>query len=214
MPRLCAVAPLLSHTFGVIFMEFFENTLYHIYNRGNNQQQIFFKPDNYLFFLNKVRKFILPHCDILCYCLMPNHFHFLINSDHRTVSTKVIAGKEKIMLSEGIRMLLSSYTLAINKQNDTTGSLFQQNTKAKSIAKGKNQYDVLCFHYSHQNPMRAKLVEKMEHWEYSSFRDYCGFRNGTLCNQAFTVNILGINKKTFYNDSYKIIREDDVKHIL
>jgi hypothetical protein len=81
---------------------------------------------------------------------MPNHFHLLINSDVRTILTKVIAGKEKNVLSEGIRMLLSSYTLAINKQNDTTGSLFQQNTKSKSIARGKNQYDLLCFHYIHQ----------------------------------------------------------------
>jgi putative transposase len=145
---------------------------------------------------------------------MPNHFHFLINTDQRTILTKVIAGKEKNILSEGIRMLLSSYTLAINKQNDTTGSLFQQNTKAKSIAKEKHQHAVLCFHYIHQNPMRAKLVKKMEDWEYSSFRDYCSFRNGTLCNQELAVNILGINKKTFYNDSYKIIREDNVKHIL
>jgi len=178
-------------------MEFFENELYHIYNRGNNRQQIFFKPDNYLFFLKKVRKFILPHCDIFCYCLMPNHFHFMINADHRTISTKVIAGKEKNILSEGIRMLLSSYTLAINKQNGATGSLFQQNTKAREITRGSNQYDLLCFHYIHQNPMKARLVTKMEDWEYSSFRDYCGLRNGTICNQEFAINLLGINRSSF-----------------
>ena len=194
-------------------MEFFENNLYHIYNRGNNQQQIFFKPGNYLFFLKKVRKFILSHCDILCYCLMPNHFHFLINTDQRTMATKIITGKERNVLSEGVRMLLSSYTLAINKQNNTTGSLFQQNTKASAITKGSNQYDLLCFHYIHQNPMKAKLVKKMEDWEYSSFRDYCSLRKGTLCNQELAIDLLGINRSTFYNDSYKIIREDAVKQI-
>jgi len=195
-------------------MEFFENELYHIYNRGNNQQQIFFKPANYIFFLEKIRKFILPHCDTLCYCLMPNHFHFLINADNRTISTKMIAGKEKNVLSEGIRILLSSYTLAINKQNSTTGSLFQQNTKSKSIAKGKNQYGPSCFHYIHQNPVTAKLVKKMEDWENSSYKDYCGLRTGTQCNQELALKLLGMNRNTFYNDSYKIISEDDVKHIL
>ena len=194
-------------------MEFFENELYHIYNRGNNRQQIFFKPDNYLYFLNKVRKFLLPHCDILAYCLMPNHFHFLINADSRTTSTKIIADKEKNILSEGIRMLLSSYTQAINKQNKTSGSLFQQNTKAKAITKDSNLYDLLCFHYIHQNPMKAKLVEKMEDWVYSSFKDYCGLRKGTLCNQELAFRLLDFDKKTFYEDSYRIINNDDLKNI-
>ncbi len=110
-------------------------------------------------------------------------------------------------------MLLSSYTQAINKQNKTTGSLFQQNTKAKAIAKGSNQYDLLCFHYIHQNPMKANLVEKMEDWEYSSFRDYCAFRKGTLCNQEMAIKLLEINKETFYKDSYRIINEDEMKNI-
>lgn len=145
---------------------------------------------------------------------MPNHFHFLVNADSRTISAKVIADQEKNILSEGIRMLLSSYTQAINKQNETTGSLFQQNTKAKAIAKGSNQYDLLCFHYIHQNPMKANLAKKMEDWEYSSFKDYCGLRKGTLCNQELTINLLGINKNSFYNDSYKIISQDDLKYIL
>jgi len=194
-------------------MEFFENELYHIYNRGNNRQPIFFKPDNYIYFLKKVRKFVLPHCDIFAYCLMPNHFHLLINADSRTITTKIIAGKEKNILSEGIRMLLSSYTQAINKQNNTSGSLFQQNTKAKVIAKGSNLYDVLCFHYIHQNPMKAKLVKKMEDWNYSSFKDYCGLRKGTLCNQQGAFQLLELDKKTFYEDSYKLVRHDDVKYI-
>ena len=210
MPRLRAVAPLQTQS----KMEFLGNELYHIYNRGNNKQRIFFNPENYHFFLRKVRIYILPHCDILAFCFMPNHFHFLINADSRTVSTKIIAGKEKNILSEGIRNLLSSYTQAINKQNNTTGSLFQQNTKAKLISKGSNLYDLLCFHYIHQNPMKAKLIKKMEDWEYSSFKDYYGSRNGTLCNKQLAIQLLDINMKTFYDDSYRIINDDDLKNIL
>lgn len=195
-------------------MEFFRNELYHIYNRGNNRQKIFFRPDNYRFFLSKIRRYIIPYCDVLAYCLMPNHFHLLIRSDERTIATKSVAGKDKNVLSEGIRHLLSSYTQAINKQNRSTGSLFQQNTKAKSIIKGSKNYDQICLHYIHQNPLKTKLVEKMEEWEYSSFRDYCGKRNGTLCNKELAANILDLNLNTFYDDSYRQIGYDDTSNIL
>lgn len=195
-------------------MEFFKNELYHIYNRGNNRQKIFFSHGNYTFFLAKIKRYIVPYCDLPAYCLMPNHFHFLIRSDERTIATKTIANKEKNVLSEGIRHLLSSYTQAINKQNNSTGSLFQQNTKAKPIVKGGRNYDQICLHYIHQNPLKAKLVEKMEDWEYSSFRDYCGKRNGTLCNKDLATNILGINIKTFFEDSYRQIGYDNINNIL
>jgi REP element-mobilizing transposase RayT len=207
------VAP-ISSNYKNKTMEFFKNELYHIYNRGNNKQKVFFVPDNYIYFLKKVRRFILPYCDILGYCLMPNHFHFLIRSGERTTATKNIAGKEKNILSEGIRLLLSSYTQAINKQNNFTGSLFQQNTRAIPIVKGSRNYDQICLHYIHQNPIKSKLVDKMEEWEYSSFRDYCGKRNGTLCNKNLALNILDLNLKTFYEDSYRQIGYEDVNHIL
>jgi REP element-mobilizing transposase RayT len=194
-------------------MEFFDSELYHIYNRGNNRQPIFFKPGNYLYFLEKVRKFVLPHCDILAYCLMPNHIHFLISSDNRTVITKLIGNQNRNILSEAIRNLLQTYTKAINKQNSSTGSLFQQNTKAKCLSKGSNSYDYICINYIHQNPMKAKLVKRMEDWDYSSFKDYCGFRNGTLCNKKLSVQLLDINMKTFYDDSYRLVDEDDINNL-
>ena len=167
-----------------------------------------------MFFLKKIRKNIQPHCDILAWCLMPNHFHFLANADSRTVARKTIAGAERNVLVEGIRNLLSSYTQAINKQNNTTGSLFQQNTKAKPISKGSNLYGQTSFHYIHQNPMEAKLVSKMEDWEYSSFKDYCSMRNGTLINKELAIQLLDLDMKRFYEDSYRIINDDDIKNIL
>src|SRR5215470_3470363 len=132
-------------------MEFFPNELYHIYNRGNNRQKIFFSDDNYLFFLKKFHTYISPYCDTLAYCLMPNHFHFFIHSDQKSVATKTVGGKQKNVLSEGIRILLSSYAQAINNQNRSTGSLFQQNTKVKAIVSGDANYDLTCLHYIHQN---------------------------------------------------------------
>ena len=194
-------------------VDFFENELYHIYNRGNNRQSIFFKPDNYLYFLQKMRKFIIPHCHLPAYCLMPNHFHFLVSSDDRTVATRLIGDRQRNVLSEGIRNFLQTYTKAINKQNNFTGSLFQQNTKAKCLSKGNNSYGYICMHYIHQNPMKAKLVKKMEDWEFSSFKDYCGYRNGTLCDKKLACQLLDMNLDTFYEDSYRLISDIDVDEL-
>lgn len=158
------------------------NRLYHLYNRGNNRQNIFF--DDY--FLSKAQTHLLPHVDILAYCLMNNHFHFMIN-------TKV--NFQRSEFSNGLKIMLRSYTRAINKERDQTGSLFSQNTKIKQLethgmtsshamsSANADNYPLICFHYIHQNPVRASLVKKMEHWEMSSFQDYAGYRNDTLCNK-------------------------------
>jgi len=191
-------------------MEFFANELYHIYNRGNNKQRIFFNSDNYIYFLEKTRKFILPVCDMLAYCLMPNHFHFLINADDRTVCSKRIGAQDRNVLSEGIRNLLQTYSKGINKQNNSTGSLFQQNTVAKPIVKGSKLYDQICFHYIHQNPVKANLVKRMEDWAYSSFKDYCDLAQASLCNRNLAIQRLDLNMDRFYQDSYKIINDDDL----
>ncbi|MBI1783409.1 MAG: transposase [Sphingobacteriales bacterium] len=206
-------------------MRFIEDNLYHIYNRGNNKQSIFFSPDNYIYFLKQVRHFILPYCDILDYCLMPNHFHFLVSVKPLTeiklkqTDIKEIKAGDKIYasaterhpLSTAIGHLLSTYTQAINKQNHTTGSLFQQKTKAKEI--NRFLYGTTCFHYIHQNPWKAGLVEKMEDWIFSSFNDYAGFRNGTLCNQELAYKLLNLNKDSFYKEAYMLLGEYEVNNI-
>ena len=59
-------------------MQYAKNHLYHMDNRGNNSQKIFFCRDNYLFFLRKIKTYILPYADILAWCLMPSHFYLMI----------------------------------------------------------------------------------------------------------------------------------------
>ncbi len=145
---------------------------------------------------------------------MPNHFHFLIHSDERTIATRIVQSNNRNVLSDGIRLLLSSYAQAINRQNRSVGSLFQQNTKARPIVKGSRNYDLTVFNYIHQNAFKANLVERMEDWEYSSFPDYCGMRNGTLCNKELAIKLLELNMKTFYKDSYKELGMDEIKNIL
>ena len=196
-------------------MEFRSRNIYHIYNRGNNKQSIFFSDRNYIYFLQKVRKYILPHCDILCYVLMPNHFHFLIHADERTEMASKNSRIVTNVLSDGIRLLLSAYTKGINKQENRTGNLIQQRTKIKCVFdasdRTNNGYTDVCFHYIHQNPLRAGFTNKMEDWHYSSYRDYIGLRKGTLCNQLLTFEKLGFNKEQVSIN--KILSEDSLRNI-
>ena len=155
----------------------------------------------------------MPFCDILNYCLMPNHFHFLVYATAKTLQTKMIGRQEKNIFSEGFKNLLSSYAQAINKQNKRTGSLFQQNTKAKCLIEGSSNYAPVCFHYIHQNPWKAGIVSKMEEWKFSSFIDFAGLRNGTLCNKQLAFQLIDLDPKRFYEDSYKVADDDSLNHI-
>jgi hypothetical protein len=57
---------------------FLPDQYYHFYNRGNNRQEVFFERDNYLYFLRGMRKYLSGSMDVLAYCLMPTHYHLLV----------------------------------------------------------------------------------------------------------------------------------------
>ena len=183
-----------------------KDIIYHLYNRGNNRQKIFFNKENYLFFLRKVRKHLSPHCNILAYCLMPNHFHFMIHANANSEKTVKYGNGYANIFSENLRIMLSSYTQAINKQENRTGSLFQQNSKLKAlndIFYGKISkpdaigYDYYCFHYIHNNPVAAGLTKNKEDWEFSSYRDYIGLRNGSLINKSLALKTISLEDNLF-----------------
>ncbi len=181
-------------------MQLLPGRIYHIYNRGNQRQPIFFNRDNYLFFLQKVRTYWLPYCDILCYCLMPNHFHFLIKTNERTVQPYGASGLINwTNFSWGTQQMLTHYTRAMQKQEGFTGSLFTQNTKAKQVSSewSWEDYTLWCFRYILQNPVKAGLVRHAGEWEFSAYLDFAGLRNGTLCNQALAVHELAFDLNPF-----------------
>lgn len=185
-------------------MEFEAECIYHIYNRGNKKQRIFFKEENYLYFLRKLRVELLPYCEILAYCLMPNHFHFIVFIKSKSLNLLDNSNKRNKTLNNAIAILLRSYTRSMQAQENFTGSLFQQKTKAKELIDTDNatiNYTSLCAHYIHFNPLKAKIVENLEEWEFSSYRDYMNLRNGTLCNRAMFYSIAGLNEDEFINES-------------
>ncbi len=205
-------------------MNFETGDLYHIYNQGNNKNKVFYSRENYLFFLNKLKGHILPYADILAWCLMPNHFHLMVYV--YTLEIEVIENIESAnnigagidignatlshtsnkveTFNKSIGILLASYTRAINKQENRTGSLFRVHTHAECLTTpdlhtpsffntpdgtvinrhlAEEEYPVLCFNYIHQNPVKAGLVRNAEDWEFSSYTDYCGLRDGKLINR-------------------------------
>ena len=185
-------------------MNFVEKDIYHIYNRGNNSQQIFFEEENYIYFLELVRKYLQPNCEIFAWCLMPNHFHFLIYANEKTgiyLPNKNIPIQQ---LSESIRLLLTTYTKAINKRYKRTGNLFQQKTKSKNVYDGSESCGVQAFHYIHKNPYKSKLVLKLQDWEFSSYKDYAGLRKGKLCNIELATKLLDLDLLNFekYSESF------------
>lgn len=184
--------------------------IYHVYNQGNNKERIFFQERNYNYFLSLTEKFILPYCDIFAYCLMPNHFHFLIHCDDTSVTKIKQGGNEITQLSNGFRKLQLSYAQAINKQENRTGSLFRQNSKAKLIS--DELHAISCFHYIHQNPLRAGLVTSLFDWQHSSFQEYLHMKG--ICNFEKATQLLNINFDTFIEDSEQELNSELISKIV
>ena len=144
---------------------------------------------------------------------MPNHFHFLVNTNSQSIKIRKVGSLNLSELSNGIRMLLSSYSLAINKQENKTGSQFRQKTQAKLLNIEEVNYPFTCFQYIHQNPLKAGLVERMEDWDFSSFKDYAKIRNGSLCNQDLAKNLIGFDESNFLKESYAVIDNEKIAKI-
>lgn len=183
--------------------------IYHLYNRGNNRQRIFFSRENYLYFLRKCHKYLKPYCDILAWCLMPNHFHFLLNITEESLIRVKTGGIAIPKITNGFRLLQSSYAKGINRQEDRTGNLFQQKIKAKEV----NQYAVTAFYYIHQNPVMAGLVTKLTEWEFSSYLDFAGLRSGTLCNREKAITLLHLTEPDLRVGTIKPIDEEKIKEL-
>lgn len=176
-------------------MNFEPNEIYHVYNRGNNQQNLFYCRDHYFLFLMKIKKILSGYCEILAYCLMPNHYHLMLMASDFSPETvfKMPFREETIYhpLIRKIGTLQSSYTRALNLEMDMTGSLFQQKAKQK-ILNEDPEYPLACFHYIHQNPVKSNLVKTMTQWEFSSYNDYCEYRKDNLVNKKLTAELLDI----------------------
>ncbi|MFB6319996.1 transposase [Saccharicrinis sp. FJH54] len=157
-----------------------------------------------MFFLQKIKEYILPFSDIIAWCLMPNHFHLMIYVNKAKLDFINQNINRTRTLNQSIAIMLRSYTRAINLQENRTGSLFRERTKALCLTKNTElnpsyfnsefgtvltidmpelNYVQVCFEHIHQNPIKAGLVNAPEDWEFSSYLDFTGIRNGQLINR-------------------------------
>ncbi len=136
---------------------------------------------------------------------------------------------EMQLLSKNFGIVLSSYSQAINKQQNRRGNLFSHKTKAKNLNEayypsvGSNNstefpgnrldYATACFIYIHQNPVLAKLVSTLEDWEFSSFRDYANLRDGKLVSKSLAFDFVELNPEAFYEQSQMIVEEELLKRL-
>jgi len=174
---------------GIRKTKFAKGNYYHIYNRGCNKENIFFDENNYLFLLNKFKKYKDDfNISIIAYCLMPNHYHFLLrqNSD--------------FSISGYIQRIFNGYTKAINKKHERSGTLF--GSKYQSILVDKENYLIHLCRYIHRNPVDAKLVLDISDWKYSNYHEWIGNREGSLFDKEFILERFGtiISYKNFVDD--------------
>ena len=132
-----------------------ENTLYHIISRGNNRCKIFFHKSDYPKYLEYLEKAKEKYGFYLyAYVLMPNHIHLLIETPQANISN--------IMHS-----LNTSYATYLSVKHRRVGHLFQG--RYKSIIVDKDEYLLKLTAYIHMNPLRAKLVKRLEDYLWSSY---------------------------------------------
>ena len=108
-------------------MQFQEDYIYHIFNQGNNRQKIFFKRDNYIYFLGKIKEYIMPYADILAWCLMPNHFHLMVHV--RAVEVAVSKGLASAGEREGFAFDREGFALSETLSDIAPGETRSQKTR-------------------------------------------------------------------------------------
>ncbi len=190
-----------------------ESGIYHIMLRGINQQTIFEDDEDYMKFLSTLENYkAVSGYKVFAYCLMSNHIHILLKVEREDLDLimKRIAG---------------SYVYWYNWKYYRKGHLFQDRFKSEPV--DDESYFITVLRYIHQNPVKAKIVERIDDYEYSSYNDYIEDKSELLDKDfVFSMlpkeyfeefneaenddNCLDIDKQKFRiseNDAIKIIRK-------
>lgn len=157
---------------------FFEGGYYHIYSRGSEKRNIFLDKADKERFLRRLKEYKERHkVSIICYCLMPNHYHLLVRQ----------TTEEPI--SKFINRLNLSYAMYFNKRYERVGPLFQGRFKAKNIA--RDEYVIHLSRYIHLNPLEIVGSEDVENYSWSSLKHYLGKRDNELIDTTLILSYFG-----------------------
>ncbi len=158
----------------------FPGAFYHCINRGNQRKSIFLSDDDFLFMLDTLARATAKYEALIhAFCLMPNHFHVLIQV-------------QKVPLSTIMRSSLTAYARYFNRAHHKTGHVFQGRYRA--ILCQKDSYLLELTRYIHLNPLRSHLTATPQQWRWSSLNAYL---HPAEHQWLYTKDILGLfGKKT------------------
>lgn len=149
---------------------------YHVVFRGINHQHLFEDESDYRYFIEALQQLKEEMAfEIHAYCLMSNHVHLLIREKH--------VGDISLIM----KRLLTKYVMYFNRKYQRNGALIA--SRYKSIPVEVDEYFIPLLRYIHQNPLKAGMVEKMEVYRYSSYREY--LNGGNLVDTSFSLKMVG-----------------------
>lgn len=136
----------------------YPGAVYHVLSRGNNRQAIFRDDADRRHYLAKLRQYCAEKgVELLCYCLLSNHVHLLVETPRGNLS--------KLM-----QAFQTSYTSYFNRRHGRTGHVFEQRYKAFLV--DRDSYLLQVSRYIHLNPVAAKLAVRPEAYRWSSYPAY------------------------------------------
>jgi REP element-mobilizing transposase RayT len=134
--------------------------LYHVTSRGDRREDIYLSDEDRLMWLDTLAEVCARfRWKCYAYCQMSNHYHLLIETPEAN-------------LSKGMRQLNGVYTQRFNRRHQHVGHVFQGRFKA--ILVEKDSYLLELARYVVLNPLRAKMVKRLEKWPWSSYLATCG----------------------------------------
>ena len=167
-----------------------EDSFYHIYNCGNNKENIFIEEQNYIYFLQLAKKYLSKTADILVYCLLKNHFHFLVKTKENRKSKEI---------SQSFSNLFNAYSKSINKKYGRSGSLFKD--RFSRVKLDSEEYLRKLILYIHLNPTHHQFVGDFRTYKHSSYNSILSDKKTSLLRD-YVINIF--EDKQNFIDSHKI----------
>jgi REP element-mobilizing transposase RayT len=188
--------------------DFFEpGIVYHVFNRGNNFENIFIEEQNYIFFLSLLKKYIIPIADIYAYCLLKNHFHLALRIKDEILLSDKLKNKPYLAFSN----MFNSYSKAINKAFNRHGSLFQKHLHRIRVE--DDEYLMQLIAYIHLNPVKHEFTNEFKNYKYSSYQAYISEKS-TSIEKSYVISLFG-DKTNFeyWHDLNKLSLEDKISDV-
>lgn len=151
--------------------------IYHLYNRGNNRENLFREDRNYRYFLELYARHVHPIVDTYAYCLMPNHLHLLVRMKTEAEWWEYLTQTSEVSAihvtptynpTQKFANLFNAYSKAFNKSHGRTGKLFQEHFKR--ILVDSDDYFTNLTSYIHFNPQKHGFVADFRDWPWSSWQ--------------------------------------------